>query len=519
MPFRSIATRRGRCSCLASATLVAMLAGRPANAQNLSLKFEGDPAPWLAQTTSSSGTAPAVLSGGPTGQFLRLTHLTGSNNNSFIADQRFQGADASGKGIHLVFDFRMTGNQANAEASGCCGSAADGLGAGIFFTDAGQWPAAGPFNPMSDPVLIASGPWERPRTPYSVTVGLDIFQNIDEVNLNVNAGASTADVDYANVDVAGQFGLDLNNEVWHQFQFVISPDGTASVTIVEDLYGEGVEHNVISGLATGLNMNSLPSFRFGVGGRTGAAFNRGDIDNLLVGTGPPKLARNTPPLQLEIDPRDGYARIASIVEDADVATLHAYEILSGQTPLAFAAWNAGNLAAQSAEAVGSRPPGQSWQTVNAAADQLFEAHLLGGSDVAQGEALSIGKVLAGGGGEPLLTFNYVATTDFADPDRVTIRRPWNATAAVYRQFAVSGDFNDDRAVDGRDLLAWQRGLSPTPGSAADFALWEQRFGGASAAATARVAGAAVPEPSGGLLAWLAVGPALRRLRRGAAVRC
>jgi T5SS/PEP-CTERM-associated repeat protein len=63
--------------------------------------------------------------------------------------------------------------------------------------------------------------------------------------------------------------------------------------------------------------------------------------------------------------------------------------------------------------------------------------------------------------------------------------------------ATPGDFDVDGDVDGRDFLFWQRGESPTPGSAADLAAWRVNFGaGASAAASA-----AIPEPAA---AWLAM---------------
>jgi T5SS/PEP-CTERM-associated repeat protein len=54
-----------------------------------------------------------------------------------------------------------------------------------------------------------------------------------------------------------------------------------------------------------------------------------------------------------------------------------------------------------------------------------------------------------------------------------------------------GDFNNDGRVDGRDLLLWQRGGSPNPGSTSDLAEWKSNYGdsGLTAASTA------VPEPS------------------------
>ncbi|MEQ8837728.1 MAG: PEP-CTERM sorting domain-containing protein, partial [Lacipirellulaceae bacterium] len=56
-----------------------------------------------------------------------------------------------------------------------------------------------------------------------------------------------------------------------------------------------------------------------------------------------------------------------------------------------------------------------------------------------------------------------------------------------------GDFIADGNVDGEDFLAWQRGESPDPLSAADLGAWQTNYGAAAATF-------AVPEPtSAGLL--------------------
>jgi hypothetical protein len=489
---------------LALALVSTSITTSKARGQTARADFEGGAQSWLPQTTNSGGTAPAILSGGPTGQYLRMTHLTGGNNNSFMLNENFDGAAASGRGLHIVFDFRMTGNEANETAGGCCGSAADGLGAGIFFTGPGQWPSSGPFNPMDGSLLdppFGGSIWERPRVPHSLTAGLDIFSNIDEVNLNANLGGAVPDADLANIDVAADLGLDLNNATWHQFQLIVTPDGIASIDIIEDVFGAGIAHTVVAGVDTGLDLDNLPSFRVGVGGRTGGAFTEGDIDNLLAGTGLPRLPSRLPPLELQIDPRDGKARIASVLDEGDVATLHAYEILSDGAPLDHTQWLAENLTAQQRDAINLAQPGQSWQTVNAADDQLFEAYLFGGSAVQSSEAISIGKVLPAGIGETPLTFNYVSTSTFADPDVSSVRRSWNDIPVVYREFDIPGDFNRDRVVDGSDFLAWQRGESPNPGSGSDFAQWEGTFGSVSASV---VGVSAVPEPSALPLAFAAM---------------
>jgi hypothetical protein len=62
---------------------------------------------------------------------------------------------------------------------------------------------------------------------------------------------------------------------------------------------------------------------------------------------------------------------------------------------------------------------------------------------------------------------------------------------------IAGDFNNDKGVDGRDFLVWQRGVSPAPLSATDLAAWRANFGQNINAAPTMTA---VPEPGA---AWLA----------------
>jgi hypothetical protein len=100
----------------------------------------------------------------------------------------------------------------------------------------------------------------------------------------------------------------------------------------------------------------------------------------------------------------------------------------------------------------------------------------------------------------LLTANQGLTGEFANSKlpALTAGLGWNigytATGVQLSVIAATqqpGDFNNDGIVDGRDLLLWQRGGSPNPGSASDLTQWKTNYGnsGLTAAATA------VPEPS------------------------
>jgi hypothetical protein len=57
---------------------------------------------------------------------------------------------------------------------------------------------------------------------------------------------------------------------------------------------------------------------------------------------------------------------------------------------------------------------------------------------------------------------------------------------------MSGDFDNDGDVDGRDFLVWQRGGSPSPLSASDLADWQANYG---TGATAGLSSSVVPEPA------------------------
>jgi hypothetical protein len=70
--------------------------------------------------------------------------------------------------------------------------------------------------------------------------------------------------------------------------------------------------------------------------------------------------------------------------------------------------------------------------------------------------------------------------------------------SVVADIVENADFDGDGDVDGRDFLAWQRGESPNPGSAADLAIWQEQYGSLDVLSTS----VAVPEPSTALLTAL-----------------
>lgn len=221
--------------------------------------------------TNSGGGAPSIQNGGATGNFVRLANLNGSNNNSIAFDENPTASGPAPGGLVLAFDFRMSDDDANADAGGCCGSAADGMGIGIYETSV--YGSTGGTNPADGGAV-----WERPTHPNAFAVGLDIFQNIDVVSLNYN-GAQIAERDV-------QPFLDLNDNKLHRGVVSLVPSGSdalASMMILEDLHGPTSVHTIFSNeLIAGMDLPNLPGYRLIAGGRTGGAFVDGDLDNIFL---------------------------------------------------------------------------------------------------------------------------------------------------------------------------------------------------------------------------------------------
>lgn len=68
---------------------------------------------------------------------------------------------------------------------------------------------------------------------------------------------------------------------------------------------------------------------------------------------------------------------------------------------------------------------------------------------------------------------------------------------------IPGDYDGDDDVDGQDFLAWQRGESPDPLSAADLADWENNY--STTGGALRAVSAQIPEPTALCLLVLALG--------------
>ncbi len=120
--------------------------------------------------------------------------------------------------------------------------------------------------------------WERPAFNSAFAVGLDIFQNIDEISLNWNGA------EVAVADVQGT--VDLNNNVLHRAVVDLKPSGGDALVdmwVLEDVHGDTFPHQIFSDqLVSGLDLAALPGWRVIAGGRTGGAWSASDIDNVFV---------------------------------------------------------------------------------------------------------------------------------------------------------------------------------------------------------------------------------------------
>jgi hypothetical protein len=260
--------------CAGLAAIGCLLVLLPAQAALLENFDGGGTTPYAL--TSSSGTAGSVMAGGPSGSFGRLVNLNGSNNNSIAFNEEPTQTGSAPYGLRMAFDFRMTDDAANAAAGGCCDSAADGLGVGLFAT--ARYGASGGTNPATG----GAGDWERPAFADAFTVGFDVFQNIDVVTLN------WADTEVASADV--ESFLDLNSNVFHRALIEIKPSGSDAVVnmkILADVQGNTTIHDIFTNqVIPGLNLAALPGYRLIAGGRTGGAFTAGDLDNISLASLP-----------------------------------------------------------------------------------------------------------------------------------------------------------------------------------------------------------------------------------------
>ena len=137
--------------------------------------------------------------------------------------------------------------------------------------------------------------------------------------------------------------------------------------------------------------------------------------------------------------------------------------------------------------------GTGWEAAdNNDALEVIESYLTGMSTIPNdGQPISLGNAFVPGASEDLAFTYHVAGEGAVE------------TAGLIEYVSspgVPGDFDADLDVDGADFLAWQRGFPVAPLDAEGLKLWEENFGTPN---TLLAATSSIPEPTAGILLWLA----------------
>jgi hypothetical protein len=211
----------------------------------------------------------------------------------------------------------------------------------------------------------------------------------------------------------------------------------------------------------------------------------------------------TPVVRLLVNSITGEASL--VTDSATPITFDYYEVRSQSNSLNVTAWS--SLDDQNFDPAGPGV-GQGWEEADqSSSSRLAEFFLQGDSDLTAGNPLELGRLfntaIAGVGMNGDLAFKLGA-----QGNELTIG------GVEYFKPTTFADFNVDGVVDGRDFLAWQRGLGKTSSvtladgdtdfdgdvDAADLALWRSAYGSATFAQAASLsANSAVPEPAAAFL--------------------
>ena len=211
-----------------------------------------------------------------------MSYLSGGINNSIAFNAVNIPAVSSSQVLTLKYDFYNSGDAANTAAGGCCGSAADGAGIGLFPTSTyGLTGASNPSTGLTGPPAAAAFAWETPSVAGALTIGTAIF-NTNQLSLDWN-GTTLASTDP---------GFSLKGDQWDRAIVTLTPAGAntaVSVSLIQDINGTPIMfNNVLSGTATGLDIAAGlgTNFRLIAGERDGGAYHNGYLDNFSVTLAP-----------------------------------------------------------------------------------------------------------------------------------------------------------------------------------------------------------------------------------------
>jgi len=220
-----------------------------------------------------SAPGPAVLAGGPTGNYMRLINDGVNNNRNAVAfDQAPDGVNPSGS-ISVDFDVRFT------DASGL---PADGGSMLLIPTST--------YGALGDG-WGGGGSAEEPNLAGAFAIGMDLHpaegpQNVNDISVHWN-GSEIANVRMNNADV------NLDAGVFHRVHAELvegvgaGGDVAVTVTITPDIHGvPGTPYTPIDNV-TMTGMHSFADYRVEFTGRTGGRNVSMDLDNIQVAAGAP----------------------------------------------------------------------------------------------------------------------------------------------------------------------------------------------------------------------------------------
>jgi Right handed beta helix region len=214
----------------------------------------------FVSTFESGGLPPTVLSGGPTGNFLRLVSQSTGGTNSIAFERTAAGAFTK---VVADFDFRMIPEES--------GSRADGFG--FMLLDTATFGSSG-----EGPRICC---YDEPNIPHSFAVGFDIFADLasdpNDNHLSLHFDGTTI-ASFPNV------GFDLANGIFNHAHIELNfVPGGANVTVIltpdslSETPGESVtpiSNYFVSGL--------FPyESRVAFGARTGGLRADHDLDNIV----------------------------------------------------------------------------------------------------------------------------------------------------------------------------------------------------------------------------------------------
>ena len=230
----------------------------------------------------------------------------------------------------------------------------------------------------------------------------------------------------------------------------------------------------------------------------------------------------TPAVRLRVNTITGEASL--VTDSATPITFKYYEVRSAGNQLNTTTWS--SLDDQNFDPAGPGV-GEGWEEADQSnSSRVAEFFLQGDSNLTAADPLEIGRLfnpaIAGVGVNGDLTFKLDAGGSELMIGGVEYFKP-----------TTFADFNVDGRVDGRDFLAWQRGLGKASGvtladgdadfdgdvDATDLGLWKSAYGSATFALGASVAASnSVPEPGGAVLGMMGLPCAMVALRMGRVTR-